>query len=126
MRHALPEEKETLWLLAAAPSVWVAHFLLCYLTAAIWCAKFAGREGTLAPVRVAIAVYTLFALAVIAWVGVVGHRRRQRAEKGSTHDDDTPEHRHAFLGFMALLLAMLSAMAVVYEALPALVLQTCR
>ena len=44
------------------PTIWAAHFLLCYVTAAIWCAKVAGPDGSLGGVRVAIAVYTVLAL----------------------------------------------------------------
>ncbi|MGB7839915.1 MAG: hypothetical protein WBL40_17580 [Terrimicrobiaceae bacterium] len=39
------EKRQSLWLLMISPTIWAAHFLLCYLTAAIWCAKFAGRNG---------------------------------------------------------------------------------
>ena len=46
MTH-LPEQNESLWFLIAAPIMWAAHFLLCYLTAAIWCAKLAGPDGAL-------------------------------------------------------------------------------
>jgi hypothetical protein len=38
----LPEANESLWLLVASPVIWAAHFLLCYGTAAVWCAKVAG------------------------------------------------------------------------------------
>ena len=41
----LPEEKESLWLLAVSPAIWAGHFVLCYLTAAIWCAN--GAQTTL-------------------------------------------------------------------------------
>ena len=42
--HNLPEARESLWVLAASPSVWVAHFLLAYCTAAVWCAKAAAVQ----------------------------------------------------------------------------------
>ena len=35
----LPEEKESLWVLTAAPTIWAVHLLLSYITAAVWCAK---------------------------------------------------------------------------------------
>jgi len=57
------EKDQSLWLLTASPIFWAAHFLLCYLTAAIWCAKVVGLGGSLASARVAIAVYTVVALA---------------------------------------------------------------
>ena len=69
MTADLPEENESLWLLTASPVIWAAHFLLSYVTAAIWCAKVAGPDGSLGGVRVAIAVYTVLALSGIGIIG---------------------------------------------------------
>lgn len=41
-------------MLVASPMIWAVHFLLSYVTAAIWCAKVG---GALDGVRVSIAVY---------------------------------------------------------------------
>lgn len=125
MATHLPEEKETLWLLTASPLVWVAHFLLCYGTAAIWCAKVAGGSGSLETVRIAILVYTMIALVLIGTIGVIGFRRHRFGGAGAPHDDDTPEDRHRFLGFATLLLSSLSAVAVVYAALVAVFIRSC-
>jgi hypothetical protein len=122
----LPEKNESLWLLAAAPLAWAAHLLLSYCTAAIWCAKFAPRDGSLAPVQVAIAVYTIVALAVIGVTGWRGWRRHRLGGSPPPHDDDTPADRHRFLGFAALLLAGLSAIAVIYAQMAALSMGSCR
>ena len=54
------EKHQSLWLLTASPTIWAAHFLLSYATAAIWCAKIAGPGGSLTTVRVAIAVYSQY------------------------------------------------------------------
>ena len=35
----LPREIESLWTLFTAPVVWALHFLVCYVGAAIFCAK---------------------------------------------------------------------------------------
>ncbi len=59
----------SLWLLTIAPSIWAAHLLLCYITAAIWCAKFAVAGGPLGGVRSAVTWYTIAALVGIAWIG---------------------------------------------------------
>jgi hypothetical protein len=45
---------------------------------------------------------------------------------GVPHDDDTPEDRRSFMGFATLLLCGLSAVAVVFVALPARFLEVCR
>ena len=121
----LPEQDESLWWLAVSPTIWTLHFLASYVTAAIWCAK-QGRDATLGPVRVAIAVYTLVALAGIAAVGWHGFRRHSHGAATVPHDFDTPGDRHRFLGFATLLLSGLSFVATVYVALAAVFVETCR
>lgn len=121
-----PESRESLWLLTVSPLIWTAHFLLSYLTAALWCAKAAGPDGTLSAVRVAIVLYTLFALIGIAISGWRGFRRHTFGTVTSTHDFDSPAGRHGFLGFAVVLLSMLSAVATMYVALPFVFIGTCR
>jgi hypothetical protein len=122
----LPEDKESLWLLTVSPTIWAAHFLLCYLTAAIWCAKFAGAESSLNGVRVAIAIYTAGALAGIIANGWVGWKRHSHALEATQHDFDSREGRHRFLGFATLLLSALSAIATIFVAMVALFFEDCR
>ena len=121
----LPEQNESLWVLTASPVIWIAHFLLCYLSAAIWCAKVVGRDGSLSEVRVAIVVYTVLALITIGLIGRVGLRRHRLGRVTVPHDFDTPEDRHRFLGFATLLLSLLSAVATLYVALAALFVRSC-
>jgi hypothetical protein len=122
----LPERGESLWRLVSAPAIWAVHFLLCYPTAAMWCAKAAGPNGSLSGARVAIAAYT-------------GHRPRRHRRRGldrldaaqlpgatRPHNFDSPADRHRFLGFAMLLLAGLSAVATVYAARAAVFIDTCR
>jgi hypothetical protein len=121
----LAEENQSLLLLAASPVIWAAHFFLSYLTAAIWCAKVAGPDGSIGGVRVAIAIYTVLAL---SGIGVIGWRALRRHRYGTAtrpHDDDTPADRHRFLGFAAVLLSGLSAVAVLYAALAAVFIGSC-
>jgi len=120
-----PEHQESLWLLTAAPVIWAVHFLLCYLTAAIWCAKLVPADGSLAGVRTAIAVYTVLALVGIGFVGWTGLRKHRLGNAAVPHDFDIPEDRHRFLGFATLLLAGLSAGAVFYVSLAAVFVETC-
>ena len=119
-------KKDSLWLIAVSPTIWSAHFLVSYATAAVYCAKFADPDGSLNPVRVAIAVYTAVALAGIGFVGWLGWRRQRAGDMTVPHDSDTPEDRHRFLGFATLLLSGLSAVGTIYEALPAVFMETCR
>jgi hypothetical protein len=119
------ERNQSLWLLTGSPILWAAHFLLSYVTAAVWCAKVAGPDGSLATARVAIAVYTAVALAGIVIIGMIGLRRHGLGEAGLPHDADTPEDRHRFLGFATALLSGLSAVAVIYAALVAVYVDRC-
>src|SRR5688500_13039580 len=119
------EKHQSLWLLTASPLIWAAHFLLCYITAPIWCAKVVGPGGSLGGVRMAIAVYTALALAAIGIIGWIGYRRHSYGHADLPHDDDTPEDRHRFLGFATLLLSALSAVATVYAALVAVFIGSC-
>lgn len=118
--------RDSLWFLISGPVVWVAHFLLRYLTAAIWCAK-AGRAADLGVIRIWIAAVTIAALAAIALTIVQALRKWGfPAEPRPPHDRDTPEDRRRFLGYATLLLGGLSFVAVIYVALPALFIGTCR
>jgi hypothetical protein len=125
MTERLPEKQESLWFLAAPPLVWAAHFLLSYVTAALWCAKLSHRFGGFGPARSALFVYTGLALLGIVWLGFKGYRRHRSAEKAAPHAEDTAEDRHAFIGLATLLLAGLSAIAVIYSGLPVLFIGSC-
>ena len=116
----------SLWLLTIAPSIWAAHFLACYITAAIWCAKFAAYGGPLGGIPTAVLWYTAVAFLGIAVTGWEGFRRHRYGTEATTHDLDTAEDRHRFLGFATLLLSGLSAVGVLYAALAATYFETCR
>ena len=124
--HPLAEKKESLWRLIASPLIWAAHFMACYVTAAVWCAKFAPRDGSLGPVRWAIVAYTVVALIGITWNGRSGLRRHQRGSETIAHDYDTAGDRHGFLGYASVLLSALSAVATVFAALVAIYFEDCR
>ena len=127
-------EHYSLWLLTIAPTIWAAHLLLSYITAAIWCAKFVGAGGPLGGVPRAITWYTIAALIGIAWIGWEGFRRHRHPStalgtgrtEATTHDLDSADDRHRFVGFATLLLAGLSAVGVLYAALAATNFDTCR
>ena len=119
MMTTTPPPRESLWLLTIAPAIWALHFLLSYVTAAVWCAKYAGAEGSLGAARIAIAVYTVVALAAIALIGRLGRRWHSHGTATLPHDADLPEDRRRFLGFATLLLSALSAGATIFVALSA-------
>jgi hypothetical protein len=125
----LPEERDSLWSIAASPMIWAAHFLLSYVTAAVWCAKFAGPAGadaSLGFVRAAIAVYSVLGLVPVVLIGVRAFQRQRLAGAPKEHDSDSSLDRHRFLAFATLLLSGLSAVAIVYAALAAVFIESCR
>lgn len=121
------ESGTDLWRAIAAPVIWAAHFLFCYVYAAIWCEK-AGRGADLVPAERATAIATFLALAGIGAIALSLWRVRAR----SLTDDDfefehnSPEERHRFLSHVALMLCVLSAVAVAYVAIPVVWLSSCR
>lgn len=125
-------ERETgsgtdLWHVIAAPIVWALHFLFCYIWAAIHCEK-AGRAAPLDDARIAVIVATLVALGLIAWSthSLWQVRGRSLTDNDFEFEHNTPEERHRFLSHVALMLCVLSAVAVIYVAIPILYLTTCR
>lgn len=124
--ESLPERPSYLALLAASPTIWAAHFLLSYCTAAVWCEKFAPATGALGAAGAAIWVFTAVALAAIAAVGRHAWRRHRYGDAELPHDFDSPEDRHRFLGFACALLSGLSAVAVLYSALAVALVGSCR
>ena len=120
------ESHQSLWLLIVAPLIWSLHFMLCYITAAVWCAKFGGSDASFATVRVAIAVYTAVAVIGIALSGWGGWKRHKLGTAQTPHDRDTAEDRHRFLGFATFLLSALSLIATLMEAMVVFFFHDCR
>jgi hypothetical protein len=121
----LPREMETLWTLFTAPVVWAAHFLVCYVGAAVYCAK-PGLFGVgFDVVRAGIAAATAVALMLILLSAWLAWRQWGFGTEDPPHDDPTGRDRRLFQGFATLLLSGLSFVAVVFTALPALFLSEC-
>jgi hypothetical protein len=125
-------ERETghgtdLWRVIAAPIVWALHFLFCYVYAAIYCEK-TGRGASLDQPTLVVIGATVVALGLIG----LSTRHIWRVRARSLTDNDfefehnTPEERHRFLSHVALMLCVLSAVAVLYVTIPMLYLSTCR
>jgi hypothetical protein len=125
-------ERETghgtdLWRVIAAPVVWALHFLFCYVYAAVYCEKL-GRDASLANPTLAVIGATLVALTLI---GLSTHhiwrvRARSLTDNDFEFEHNTPEERHRFLSHVALMLCVLSAVAVLYVTIPMLYLSSCR
>ena len=121
----VPKEVESLWTLFTAPLVWALHFLICYVGAAVYCAR-AGQFGfSFDVVRTGIALVTLVALLLIAMSAWLAWRQWGFGTQDPPHDDPSRTDRTLFQGFATLLLSGLSFVAVIYVALPALFVTEC-
>ena len=114
-----------LWQLVAGPTAWALHFLSCYVTVAIHCAKAAG-VAPLGGARSALWVYTAVAVAAIAAFAWRGWRAQRAEARPLPHHAGTPAARNRFLGRVMLLLCMVSAAAVAYTSLAFAVIGSCR
>ncbi len=116
-----------LWRVIVSPIIWALHFVASYVTVAVYCEK-AGRDAALAPAEIAVIAYTVGALAGIGWstVGLWRVRGRSLTDDDFEYEHNVPEERHRFLDHVALMLCVLSAVAVLYVAIPMLYLSNCR
>lgn len=116
-----------LWRVIISPSIWALHFLVCYVAAAINCEKL-GRDAPLGDVRVLVIGVTVLALGGIFWstLGLWRVHERSLTDNDFEYEHNTPEERHRFLTHVALMLSVLSAIAVIYVAIPMIYLETCR
>ncbi|RWO00211.1 hypothetical protein [Mesorhizobium sp.] len=121
----VPKQIETLWTLFTAPVVWAAHFLVCYIGAAIYCAKPELVGLSFSAVRAGIAAATVIALSLIALSAWLAWRQWVFGTDDPPHDDPTRRDRTLFQGFATLLLSGLSFIAVIFTAMPALFLTEC-
>ncbi|TKT76155.1 hypothetical protein [Aquamicrobium sp. LC103] len=121
----IPRQVETFWTLFTGPIVWALHFLLCYVGAAIFCAKPDMFGVSFEAVRMAIAGITVVALAAIAFSAFLAWRQWGFGSDDPPHDDPTRRDRILFQGFATLLLSGLSFIAVIYVALPVLFVSEC-
>ncbi|MCF3595063.1 hypothetical protein LZG00_13785 [Rhodobacteraceae bacterium LMO-12] len=123
-RREFREERESLWRITLAPVIWAAHFVTSYAVAAVICAK---APGLLDTARLGLMLATVLALAVVAWLGWRAWRQWDVGNTGDyTNALGVSEDRHQFLGHAAVLLALISAIGVIYGTLPVLLLDTCR
>lgn len=122
-RHEFREESASLMRITLGPLVWAGHFLLCYASVALVCAKGWPVEG----LRLALLAASLAALAAIGWLGWRAFRQWDVLRTGDfSNPEGHAEDRHQFLGHAAFLLAAVSAIGVVYVTLPILMIGVCQ
>lgn len=124
MPNHLAAVPERVWFPVVAPSIWAVHFMVCYVTVALQCGRFA-RVLSPAHVTWVIAACTVVAMAAMLGCLIDGVRRHGYRLPARTHDADTPQDRRHFLAFTTVLLAGLSLIATAYAALALLFVRTC-
>ncbi len=122
LRDRVRALRVTLWTLIVPPSVWAVHFLFCYLWVAVACAKL----GSFARFPVAFVIGTIVALAIIAGSGTIAWVQSRIPGDNPPHEQGTEVDRLRFLAASTVLLAGLSFVAVLFTAVPALMLEDCR
>ncbi len=108
------------WLIVASPLCWLAHLLVAYTAAAVYCAKWAPRGAPFSSIRWVVAAATVIALAGIAFFIARGF---WRLRAGSGGGKDGTAHFIVRLSFM---LSALSAIATSYQAMVVLSIGDCR
>lgn len=122
-------DASTLTGMAAPMAVWALHFVLVYSLTGLACddgATAAGTQDPLAP-RAMLLIATGAALAAIAWLAL--RARRLHRALHDTAPDDAPSHtatdRQRFAARATLMVSGIAALAVVFTAVPALMLPGC-
>ena len=117
------KEIETLWTLFTAPVVWALHFVICYASVAVYCAKGDGSGYDL--LRISLAGLTFAALLAIILSAWLAWRQWGFGTDTPPHDEPTRHDRRLFQGFATMLLSGLSFLAVVFTAMPLMFINGC-
>lgn len=126
MKSFIPRKVETLWTLFTAPVVWALHFVACYATVAVFCAKRLPSSFTFDTVRIVLLGVTAAALAMIVLSAWLAWRQWGFGAADPPHDAPTRSSRTLFQGFATLLLSGLSFVAVIYAAIPLAFIAECQ
>lgn len=118
--------RDNLWTLIRPPLLWATHFLTCYITVAVSCARAADPLQRIDGARSVIAVATLVALWLIAADGRRAWGEWRARHRSVPHDRSSASEQERLLELATLLLAALSLVAVSFVALPALLFVDCR
>lgn len=121
----IPKQIESLWTLFTAPTIWAGHFLFSYVAAALFCAKRDLVPLGFSAVRAGIGVATVIALVLIVASAWLAWRQWGFGTNEPPHDDPSHHDRSRFQGFATLLLCALSFVAVVFTAMPVMVIAEC-
>ena len=127
-------ERDSLFTLIAGPLVWVAHFLIIYITTAIACAHgfFNDEVFGVRIVPLVGGIVTAVAVVLILDAGWLSWRRwRGRPADGAPEslpplDSNDIRSRRRFMAYAGLLLSGAALIATIWEALPVFFFASCR
>ena len=114
----------SLWWMGAAPALWIAHVLACYVTVALACGRWSGADSGTAT-HGAIAAYTVAAVTGMTVCLFAGLRARRDAAPMTRLDDDTPDSRRHFMAAAMVLLALLSIVGTLFVAAATRLVPSC-
>lgn len=118
-------DQGSIWILVASPSIWAAHFLISYWVAAVYCAKAPNAAPLMEPRWIAIGL-GVFCCALIGWLAWIAVKRYGGVFLIFEEITESSERgRDKFVGHVSLLLCVLSAVAIVFNIIPGLVLGEC-
>ncbi|WP_061938012.1 hypothetical protein [Aureimonas sp. AU22] len=118
--------RDSLVTMIATPTVWALHFLFCYVATAVACAPNADIFKAIGGVRAAIGVATVLSLLFCWFAGFRAWREWRQAGGKPPHDQPTDEDRERQMELASALLSGLSFLAIIFTALPALLVVDCR
>ncbi|WP_416357099.1 hypothetical protein ACLNGM_02840 [Aureimonas phyllosphaerae] len=118
--------RDSLITMIATPTVWALHFLFCYIAAAVVCAPNTNIFEPIGGVRATIAVATFASLVFCWFAGIRAWREWKQAGGKPPHDKPTDDDRERQMELASVLLSGLSFLAIIFTALPALLVADCR
>jgi hypothetical protein len=115
---------QRLVLVAAAPTVWAVHFLVVYIAAAVLCERQVANAADIASATNLFA--TIAALGLIAVVATLAGADLRNDRVAMPYDGRTARSQTAFLSTATVMLAGVSAIAVIFQFLPAVFSSSCQ
>ena len=115
-----------LWRVIAPLILWAVHFLSSYAWVAVQCEKVG--DASLPVSRWVVGGLTVTALAGVLMLTrhLWAVRARSLTDNDFDFEHNTPEERHRFLSHVSLMLCALSAVAILFAALPMVLVQSCQ
>ncbi|MEI4195819.1 hypothetical protein [Roseovarius sp. E0-M6] len=117
-----PYRHRSLWHMVLAPTVWAFHFVFCYAVMSVACIKLGAPDIA----RLGVAALTVIALGIIGFLGWRAWVQWNfRPGDNYKHDRPTESQRREFLGHGGFLLSIVSAVGVIFDALPIFIIESC-